>query len=115
MVMGDSVEIGGLAQGNKISWSTDDSATMAIEALHDQGVVEGTGGKFDIGFFGFDEGLPTPDQNLAFAARITDGDGDTDEDMWFVGIDGTGEPADGGFDNDSTLPWPSWDIDQIIG
>ena len=72
----------GLGAGYQVEWFTN--------GVHDQVLITGTGGKFDIGGFGITQAQPTPDQLLAFTAQVTDGDGDTDTASWNIGIDGTG-------------------------
>ena len=76
-----------VAAGDLISWKT--------SGLHDQVLVEGVAGKWDIGGFGTTQGAPTPDQALHFVARATDGDGDFATDNFSIGIDGTGIHDDG--------------------
>ncbi len=63
--------------------------------VHDQVLIEGVAGKFDIGGFGTNQSQPTPDQVLYFEATVTDGDGDSSTDAFVVGIDGTGPNDDG--------------------
>lgn len=72
----------GLLSGYTVEWDT--------AAPHDQVLITGVSGKFDVGRFGFLEGNDTPDQLLEFTARVTDGDTDFASDSWVVGIDGTG-------------------------
>jgi hypothetical protein len=74
--------ISGLDAGYKIQWVT--------SGVHDQVLIEDVAGKFDIGAFGTTELNPTPDQVLSFTAQVTDGDGDQAQDVFLVGIDGTG-------------------------
>jgi hypothetical protein len=76
-----------VAAGDKIEWKT--------AAPHDQVLVEGVAGKWDIGGFGTTQGAPTPDQVLNFVAKVTDGDGDSATDNFSIGIDGTGIYDDG--------------------
>jgi hypothetical protein len=76
-----------VASGDTISWKTN--------GLHDQVLVEGVAGKWDIGGFGTTQGAPTPDQKFDFVARVTDGDGDFSTSGFSVGIDGTGIFDDG--------------------
>jgi len=80
----------GFSDDYLIAWDADED--------FDQTLISGVAGKFDIGGFGFFQGNDTPDQQLDFTARVTDGDGDYDEASWSVGIDGTGV-----FDNDSVV------------
>lgn len=72
----------GFSTNYKIEWVADED--------FDQVLVTGVAGKFDIGGFGFVQGNDTPDQVLDFTATVTDGDGDSSEASWKVGIDGTG-------------------------
>jgi hypothetical protein len=58
-------------------------------------LIEGVGGKFDIGAFAITQAQPTPDQKLDFVARATDGDGDFKTSSFSIGIDGTGPFDDG--------------------
>ena len=76
-----------VAAGDVISWKTN--------GLHDQVLVEGVAGKWDIGGFGTTQGAPTPDQVLHFVAKVTDGDSDFATDNFSIGIDGTGDDDDG--------------------
>jgi hypothetical protein len=85
---GGVATVGGLLRDYTVQWDTD--------AVHDQVLITGATGKFDIGKFGFLETNEIPDQLLSFTAQVTDGDGDTASDSWNIGIDGTGS-----FDNDS--------------
>jgi hypothetical protein len=77
----------GLLRGYTIEWDT--------AAPHDQVLVTGSSGKFDVGRFGFLEGNDAPDEQLDFTARVTDGDADFAEASWTVGIDGSGIHDDG--------------------
>jgi hypothetical protein len=81
-ISGGIATVGGLLRGYTVEWDT--------AAPHDQVLVTGATGKFDVGRFGFLEGNDTPDQLLSFTAQVTDGDGDYAADSWNVGIDGTG-------------------------
>jgi hypothetical protein len=74
--------ITGFGTNNKIEWDADED--------FDQTLITGVAGKFDIGGFGFSQGVDTPDQLLEFTAKVTDGDGDFASASWKVGIDGTG-------------------------
>ena len=78
----DEVRVSGLGAGYKVEWFTN--------AVHDQVLITGVAGKFDIGGFGISQAQPTPDQLLSFTAKVTDGDGDFASDSWNIGIDGTG-------------------------
>ena len=82
VISGGVATVSGLRAGYKVEWTTN--------ANHDQVLVEGVAGKFDIGGFGINQGIDTPDQSLDFTALVTDGDGDTNEASWSVDIDGTG-------------------------
>ncbi len=77
-----TVTVGNLGAKYKVEWDT--------TAHHDQVLIEGVAGKFDIGGFGTTQGAPTPDQVLNFVARVVDGDGDSSTDAFAIGIDGTG-------------------------
>lgn len=80
---GGVATVSGLGAHYRMEWDTG-------SASHDQVLLEGTAGKFDIGAFGTTERLATPDQVLEFQVRATDGDGDHDlSDPFHVGIDGT--------------------------
>jgi hypothetical protein len=79
--------VSGLNAGYKIEWDT--------SAKHDQVLITGVGGKFDIGGFGSTQAQPTPDQKLDFVVKVTDGDGDFKTDAFSIGIDGTGIYDDG--------------------
>jgi hypothetical protein len=57
---------------------------------HDQVLIKGVAGKFDIGQFEISQPQPTPDEKLDFTAQIADFDGDTDSASFSIGIDGTG-------------------------
>jgi hypothetical protein len=84
---GGIAAVSGLVDGDKIAWTT--------TAPHDRVLIEGTGGKFDIGAFSIIQTQPTPDQKLDFVARATDGDGDFKTATFSIGIDGTGINHDG--------------------
>jgi hypothetical protein len=79
--------VAGLNAGYRVEWDT--------SAAHDQVLVEGVAGKFDIGGFGATVANPTPDQKLDFVAKVTDGDGDSNTAGFSIGIDGTGIFDDG--------------------
>ena len=79
--------VSGLDDLFKIEWDT--------SAEHDQVLIKGVAGKFDIGEFSISQAQPTPDELLDFTAQIVDFDGDTASADFSVGIDGTGD-----FDND---------------
>jgi hypothetical protein len=76
-----------VAANDTISWKT--------SGPHDQVLVEGVAGKWDIGGFGTTQGAPTPDQKLDFVVRATDGDADFSTSGFSIGIDGTGIFDDG--------------------
>lgn len=84
--------VSGLGANYTVEWETDGD--------HDQVLVEGVGGKFDIGFFGISEPLPTPDHQLDFTVRLTDADADWVEDSFSVFIDGN---LDGSIDIPSLI------------
>ncbi len=68
-----------LEAGMKVEWYT--------ETPHNQVLVEAVTGKFDIGFFGFNEAQETPDHSLTFEVTLTDGDGDTAVDEFTINLD----------------------------
>ena len=72
--------VSGLDAGMVVAWTTDGD--------HNQVLLEATGGKFDVGFFGFSEDQVIPDQLLDFTVKLTDSDGDYAEDSFQVGVDG---------------------------
>jgi hypothetical protein len=75
-----TVDVAGLDSGYKVEYFT--------SADHDQSLIEGVKGKFDIGAFGIAEPQPTPDKQVEFTVAIEDFDGDTQQDTFVVGIDG---------------------------
>jgi hypothetical protein len=75
-----SVSVNDLDAGYHVEWET-------VGDTFNQVLVEATGGKFDIGFFGLSEAQEIPDQHLDFAVRLTDGDGDYVEDSLQVHVD----------------------------
>jgi hypothetical protein len=75
-----SVSVNNLDAGYHVEWET-------VGDTFNQVLVEATGGKFDIGFFGLSEAQEIPDQFLNFTARLTDGDGDYVEDIFQVHVD----------------------------
>ncbi len=77
-----SVSVNNLDAGYRVEWET-------VGDTFNQVLVEATGGKFDIGFFGLSESQEIPDQFLNFTARLTDGDGDHAEDSFQVHVDAT--------------------------
>jgi hypothetical protein len=79
--------VSGLNAGYKIQWDT--------SAKHDQVLITGVAGKFDVGGFGVVQSNPIPDQKLDFVVRVVDGDGDSDTASFSIGIDGTGIFDDG--------------------
>ena len=74
--------VSGLDAGYKVEWDT--------ASLHNQVLIEGVAGKFDIGAFEVNQPQPTPDEKLDFTVQIADFDGDTASATFSVGIDGTG-------------------------
>jgi hypothetical protein len=74
--------VAGLGANFRVEWDT--------SAPHDQVLIEGVVGKFDIGGFGTVQVAPTPDQQLSFVAKVTDGDGDSSTSGFSILIDGTG-------------------------
>ena len=82
--------VSGLNAGYKIQWDT--------SAKHDQVLITGVAGKFDIGGFGVVQSNPIPDQKLDFVVRVVDGDGDSNTAGFSIGIDGTGI-----FDDDTVI------------
>ena len=79
--------VAGLNAKFRVDWDT--------SAPHDQALIAGVAGKFDVGGFGTSQDNPTPDQKLDFVAKITDGDGDSATASFSVGVDGTGVFDDG--------------------
>ncbi len=75
-----TVRVAGLDADYRVEWITDGE--------HNQSLVEGVAGKFDIGLFGISEPTPTPDKELEFTVAITDFDGDVEDDTFTIGIDG---------------------------
>ncbi len=75
-----TVRVAGLDADYKVEWVTDGD--------HNQALIEGVAGKFDIGRFGIIEPQPTEDEELEFTVAITDFDGDVEEDTFTIGIDG---------------------------
>lgn len=84
---GNSAIVSGLKAGDKVEWVTD--------GVHDQVLIEGVAGKFDIGGFGALQSQPSADQRLDFVVQVVDGDGDHYSDGFSIGIDGTGINDDG--------------------
>ena len=84
---GGIATVSGLDDLYRIEWDT--------TAVHDQVLITGVAGEFDIGEFSISQAQPTPDELLDFTAQIADFDGDTASADFSVGIDGTGD-----FDND---------------
>ena len=80
----------------------DDLYTIAWDtsAVHDQVLIEGVAGKFDIGAFAISQPQPTPDEKLDFTVQIADFDGEPAT-RFSIGIDGTGDN-----DNDIVNPIP---------
>ncbi len=76
---GNTAVITGLDADYKVEWETD--------GTHNQVLVEGVGGKFDIGFFGFVESQAVPDQPLDFQVTLTDANGDPVTDWFQVYVD----------------------------
>ena len=86
-IVGGVATVGGLHADYRIEWDT--------SSVHDQVLITGAGGKFDIGGFGALQASPTPDQVLNFVVKATDGDTDSSTAGFSVGIDGTGIFDDG--------------------
>jgi len=92
----DFVTVHGFADNDTIQWSTD--------AVHDAVLIEGYSGQWDVGGFNIEQGIDTPDIDLAFSVAITDADGDVNHgydttfDDFKVILDGTGTF------NDNTQP-----------
>jgi hypothetical protein len=74
--------VSGLADLYRVEWDT--------AGVHDQVLIKGVAGKFDIGRFSVSQPQPTPDETLQFTAQIKDADGDTATARFTIGIDGTG-------------------------
>ena len=74
--------VSGLETGYKVEWDT--------ASLHNQVLIEGVAGKFDIGGFAINQPQPTPDEKLDFTVEVADFDGDTDTASFSIGVDGTG-------------------------
>ena len=72
--------ISGLEAGYVVAWSTGAND-------HDQVLIEGTAGKFDIGSFGLNEAQAIPDHTLDFTVSLTDADGDSVSDSFQVSVD----------------------------
>ena len=70
-----------------VSIAAGDTVSGRPTRAHDQVLVEGVAGKFDIGGFGTTQAQPTPDQMLDFVAKVTDGDGDSDTAGFSIGIE----------------------------
>jgi hypothetical protein len=85
--IGGVARVAGLNANYRIEWDT--------AAKHDQVLITGVAGKFDIGGFGTTQAAPTADQKLDFVAKATDGDGDSATAGFSIGIDGTGNFDDG--------------------
>jgi hypothetical protein len=79
--------VSGLDSKYRVEWDTN--------GVHEQILITGVAGKFDIGGFGATQAAPTPDQKLDFVVTATDGDGDTATAGFSVGVDGTGIFDDG--------------------
>ncbi|MDP9423891.1 MAG: hypothetical protein M3Q19_13855 [Pseudomonadota bacterium] len=76
---GNTAVITGLEAGYIIHWET--------ASDHNQVLVEGVGGKFDIGLFGINEPQQTPDHVLNFEVTLTDGDDDSAVDTFSINVD----------------------------
>ena len=74
-----SINVNNLDAGYTVAWET--------VADHNQVLVEATGGKFDVGFFGFNEAQAIPDQVLDFEVSLMDGDNDPVVDSFQVTVD----------------------------
>ena len=72
--------ITGLEAGYVVAWNTGAND-------HDQVLIEGTAGKFDIGSFGLNEAQAIPDHTLDFTVSLTDADGDSVSDSFQVSVD----------------------------
>jgi hypothetical protein len=79
---GGFYNVTGLDAGYRVEWTT--------AAPHDQVLVVGVSGKFDIGEFGTLQAAEVPDQLLEFTVQAVDGDGDPFSSSFSIGIDGTG-------------------------
>jgi hypothetical protein len=71
--------VSGLDPGMVVAWTTDGD--------HNQVLLEATGGKFDVGFFGFNEAQETPDHSLNFEVTLKDGDDDPAVDTFTINVD----------------------------
>jgi hypothetical protein len=78
--------VSGLEAGYVVEYFTDDLSTMAVER-HDQVLITGDGGKFDIGGFGISEPQVVPDHYFDFTVQLTDGDTDFATDTFRVTVD----------------------------
>ncbi len=72
--------VSGLEAGYVVAWDTGAND-------HDQVLITGEAGKFDIGSFGLNEPQAIPDHTLDFTVSLTDADGDSTSDSFQVSID----------------------------
>ncbi|PBC09031.1 DUF5801 repeats-in-toxin domain-containing protein, partial [Mesorhizobium sp. WSM3859] len=84
--------ITGLSTGDKVSWTTSGTHDrVLIENISNADGISGNDNNtFDIGGFGLSQAQPAPDEKLDFTVQIADADGDTANDSFSIGIDGTG-------------------------
>ena len=82
----------GLTSGDKVQWTTSGTHDrVLIENISNADGVSGNDNNtFDIGGFSLTQAQPAPDEKLDFTVQIADADGDTANDSFSIGIDGTG-------------------------
>jgi len=79
--------VSGLETGYAVEVFTDDYSTGAVEGVHDQLLVTGEVGKFDIGGFGTSQPQQVPDHYWDFTVQLMDSDGDYIQDTFRVTVD----------------------------
>ena len=87
-----TLTVTGLTSGDQVRWTTSGTHNrVLIENTSDADGINGNDNNtFDIGGFTLVQAQPTPDEKLDFTVQIADADGDTANDSFSIGIDGTG-------------------------
>jgi hypothetical protein len=91
-ISGGVLTVTGLNSGDVVEWTTSSPHNrVLIENISDDdGIAGNDNNTFDIGGFALVQTQPTPDEKLDFTVQIADADGDTANDSFSIGIDGTG-------------------------
>ncbi|WP_342242064.1 DUF5801 repeats-in-toxin domain-containing protein [Inquilinus sp. OTU3971] len=87
-----TLTVTGLTSGDQVRWTTSGTHDRVLiqNISNADGIAGNDNNTFDIGGFGLVRSQPAPDEKLDFTVQIADADGDTANDSFSIGIDGTG-------------------------